>query len=421
MSLLTRIYVLTRLHARHRFALLGVVGMLMAVTPWLGPLREHARELQALLDVHAVLDPVGQAVMLQRGLLAHQPAARRVLRGESAVEPERAVHARAVDDRIAALAEVLHAGHPGPALEESQALQTDWHALVEAIGTRSIGADGSDAAHRLLIEQTLQLIDLVAAAPATDGAPTTQIAGLALGSRHLLPALEAALARAASDPAGKDEAGRSLDLAEARTIWHLIERQHWGRAGGHAAVDRGVSSGTTPPRASSAKAIGEATAAVEVARAEVARAEAARGLAQLLAAPGPKPLPAPEAAQAAAAVRQHVAQWHDAERDALAAALAADMARLQARLRDTVVAAVVHAMLWMVLLALLARWHPSPPSAPATPPVGPAGEPVRESLPLPNPAAAARGTGGEHRASARSLLERLRRPGATRESAPPSR
>lgn len=389
MSLLTRTYVLARLHARHRFAVLGVVGVLMAVTPWVGLLREQARELQAALDARALLDPVGQAVVLQRGLLMHQPAARRVLRGESAVEPERAAHARAVDRHIAALDGTLSAGHSRPALEEGRALQADWHALLGAIANRTIDADGSDGAHRLLVEQTLQVIDLVAAAPAADGAMATGVAGRApLGPRPLLPALEAALARAGASGSDHDAPGWSPDLAEAHAIWRTVERQQPGTAAAHATV-------------------------------EVARAEAARVLARLFAPAGPDPASPPGSAQAAAVAWQHVARWHDAERDALAAVLAAETARLRARQRETVAAGAIQSLLWLALVALLARRRRTPAPMATPMPARAAGEPGPGSIAPPDPSAEAQAAGGEHRAPARRLLERLRRPAADREPAPP--
>jgi hypothetical protein len=352
-----------------------------------------------------MLDPVGQAVMLQRGLLAHQPAARRVLRGESAVEPERAAHARAVDQRIATLAGALRTGHLGLALEESHALQADWHALVQAITARTIDADGSDAAHRLLVEQTLQVIDFVAAAtaaPANDGAMATGLAGLVPpGPRPLLPALEAALARVAAGPGGHDDAGPSLDLAEAHAIWRLVERQLPGTATGHAAGDPA------------------GHAAVDV-----ARAEATRALAELFAARGQRPALAPQTAQTAAVAWRHVERWHDAERDALASALAALAAHQQTGLRHMVAAGTIHALLWLAVLVLLARRHRAPSATPsAALPSAPAGAsdgPAPGSPGWADPVAAAQGTGGEHRALARRLLERLRRPAADREPAPPT-
>lgn len=406
MSLLTRAYVLTRLHARHRFAVLGVVGVVMAVTPWVGPLREQARELQAALDAHSMLDPVGQAVMLQRGLLAHQPAARRVLRGESAVEPERAAHARAVDQQIAALAGALRTGHLGLALEESHALQADWHALVQAITARTIDADGSDAAHRLLVEQTLQVIDFVAAAPVNEGAMATGLAGLVpQGPRPLLPALEAALARVAAGPGGHDDAGPSLDLAEAHAIWRLVERQLPGTAVVRSAV-RSAGHATGDPAGHAAV--------------DVARAEAARALAELFAARGQRAALGPQTAQTAADARQHVERWHDAERDALASALAAEAAHRQTGLRHMVAAGTIHALLWLAMLALLARRRQVPSAALPSAPAGASDGPAPGSPGWADPVAAERGVGGEHRALARRLLERLRRPAADREPAPPT-
>jgi hypothetical protein len=226
----------------------------------------------------------------------------------------------------------------------------------------------------------------------------TGLAGLVPpGPRPLLPALEAALARVAAGPGGHEDAGHSLDLAEAHAIWRLVERQLPRTATGHAAGDPA------------------GHAAVDV-----ARAEATRALAELFAAGGRRPALEPLTAQTAAVAWQHVERWHDAERDALAAALAALAAHRQAGLRHMVAAGTIHALLWLAMLTVLARRRRAPSATPPSAPAGTSDGPASGSPGWADPVAAARGVGGEHRALARRLLERLRRPAADREPAPPT-
>jgi hypothetical protein len=183
-----------RLHARHKFAVLGLVGMLMVATPWVQVLREQAREIEMALDARAALDPAGSAVTLQRGLLAHRPPAHRVLSGQPEAEAERSTRQHEVDHRLAVLLETLRRGHLTSAMVEGSTLREDWKALVRAITTRSVSAAGSDEAHQLLIEQTLQIIDFVARAP--EHVPSAQFAGAPPGaSLRDLSALEAALSQ----------------------------------------------------------------------------------------------------------------------------------------------------------------------------------------------------------------------------------
>ena len=207
------------LKLRHKFAALGVVAVAMVATPLVQVLRYQTAEIQAALYEQAGLDPVSGAVTLQHALLAHRDIAGLVLRGVLQLEPERVVRQAEVDDRAATLESTLFTLKLPRAVGEAQALRQDWVTLVPQVEQRKIKPVDSDAAHRLLVEQTLQVIDLVAAASGLDShGPaktylasvrdlsslphvTAQIAALGLpadsgGERGDLAAAEAALARA---------------------------------------------------------------------------------------------------------------------------------------------------------------------------------------------------------------------------------
>lgn len=174
---------LPTLHTRHKFALLGVLGMLMVATPLVDVVRRQSQDLQLLLGARSGLDAMTRALDVQRALLAHAAAAALVLGGRgalegeqrSALEAERRARQDEVDARMAGLTAALVQGRQAPALEEDGALREDWAALVERIAARRIAVAGSEAAHRLLIEQVLQIMDFLAdaggAAVATAGAP----------------------------------------------------------------------------------------------------------------------------------------------------------------------------------------------------------------------------------------------------------
>jgi hypothetical protein len=207
------------LKLRHKFAALGVVAVAMVATPLVQVLRYQTAEIQAALYEQAGLDPVSGAVTLQHALLAHRDIAGLVLRGVLQLEPERSLRQIEVDDRAAQLEATLFTLKLPRAIGEAQALRQDWVTLVPQVEQRKITAADSDAAHRLLIEQTLQVVDLVAATSGLDGQGpartylssvrdlaalphvTAQIAALGLpadsaGERGDLAAAEAALARA---------------------------------------------------------------------------------------------------------------------------------------------------------------------------------------------------------------------------------
>ena len=168
-------------HINHKFAALGVVGAVMVLLPMAQLLRYQSAELQTLELQRASLDPMADAVALQRSLQAHGDAARPVLQGRPQLEPERQRRQAEVDRRLDELRHALAAGLWQRAHAEAQALAGDWTRLARQVASRSIGVAQSDQDHRLRVEQALQVMDLLS---------------LALGSE--LPGVPGASARAAA-------------------------------------------------------------------------------------------------------------------------------------------------------------------------------------------------------------------------------
>ena len=199
---------------RWRLAALSLFGAAMIALPLGEVLRFQGLELRALGDRRAGLDPVTETVDVQRSLLAHRDLAADVLRGQLALEPERRIRQGQVDDGLATLALTLDAGPWERATQESYALQQDWTLLLPQIAARSLAAADSDRAHRLLLEQTLQVIDLLADATlpraAADADSQTWTAALAL------PRLAAQMAALAGDGLEGDGQAREISAAEAR-------------------------------------------------------------------------------------------------------------------------------------------------------------------------------------------------------------
>ena len=148
--------------ARRRMAALGIVGSAMVAVPLVQVLRFETAEMQAVVAQQASLDPIARAVAVQYSLLAHRDAAGLVLRGQAVLEPERRLRQGEVDDRLIELGVTLETLHSYRAVEEAQALAKDWAELAQQVSTQHISADASDAAHRLRVEQAVQVMDLVA-------------------------------------------------------------------------------------------------------------------------------------------------------------------------------------------------------------------------------------------------------------------
>lgn len=176
---------LSRLKLRHKLAALGVVGMALCVLPLLQLLRWHSLELQWVLNETEQVQPAVLAVQLQRALVQHQGSAARVLRGQTEADAQRRQEQAQVDAQLLTLAHRLEPGGLLPAKIELQAMRRDWPVLVQRIVQGRCSVAESDHGHRLLIEQTLQIIDTVSAG--LPAAPSPALAELRQQWQHTLP------------------------------------------------------------------------------------------------------------------------------------------------------------------------------------------------------------------------------------------
>lgn len=143
----------------------------MVLLPLGEVMRHQAQDIRALSAERALLDPLSQAVAVQRGLLSHSDLCQRLLAGRPQLEPERKLRQTVVDTALWDLKSTLSAGLWVPALGEAGQLTLDWRLLIHRLQARSLELKTSQADHRLLIEQTLQVMDLVTAAAPSTGAP----------------------------------------------------------------------------------------------------------------------------------------------------------------------------------------------------------------------------------------------------------
>ena len=176
-----------RRRVRARLAALSLLGAAMVAIPLGVVLRYQDAELQTLAARRAGLEPMARAVEVQRSLLVHRDVAATVLRGALALEGERRVRQGEVDDRLTALAVTLVGGPWDRAVRESDALREDWSMLARRLlAPRGMSVDDSNRAHRLLVEQTLQVVDLLDLAAAPRSGSDTSLAS-AWDTLRLLP------------------------------------------------------------------------------------------------------------------------------------------------------------------------------------------------------------------------------------------
>lgn len=333
---------------RGKLAALSILGGLLAGLPLTQVLRYQNAELEAIAHQRTGLDPVLHAVGVQRGLLVHRDLAARVLRGTEADESERRVRQGEVDDRVAQLAAALQAGAWDRALRECDALHEDWLLLARGIAARSLQPAESDHAHRLLVEQALQVVDLLAEASGNTGVANDDAGWGLLRAARTLPRLAWQTASLARPGVGRDAAGQARDLAAAEA--------------GVARVLGALNAALERP------AVVAAGTQQLLARATATAGAAADRYFQALRSEG---LPADELHQAAeAAVQAQFALFSQAQ-GALTAALderAEATARQQARLVSTM---AVLALLVLLVVSRLARATAPVPPAPAHDDPGP--------------------------------------------------
>ena len=164
------------LRLRLKFAAVGLFGAALVALPLSQVLRYQSAELQTLLSERQALDPLTNAVAVQRNLISHRDATDHVLRGRSQLEPERRLRQGSVDESLWTLQGTLSAGQWLLALTESGAMLQDWRTLVQRIGARQIDPAGNQTQHQLLLEQAIQVMDFVSAS--AEPGSWAQLAGL---------------------------------------------------------------------------------------------------------------------------------------------------------------------------------------------------------------------------------------------------
>ena len=217
----------TRLNLR--FAAFSALAALMVLLPLGEVLRFQTDELQMLTAERALLDPLAHAVALQRSLLGHGDVAARVLAGRRQLEGERRLREAEVDGAVHDLKGTLAAGMWDRALAETDDLAHDWQALAGSIQLAKVDVATSQAGHRLLVEQALQVMDLVNAG-----------VGNGAGLARLLPAGQSRPPDAAAAMAPVADSARA-DLAAAQTTLMVRSAQLDDRlARTHAARNRQI-------------------------------------------------------------------------------------------------------------------------------------------------------------------------------------
>jgi len=213
---------------RRLLAVLGALGMVMVATPLAEVLLRQSEDLARLQDATQRIVPLQANVGVQRALLDHQFLASATLGGQPEREAERQTQQAVVGVRIDTLHLALTQAHEPEAMGEHDALREDWRVLASRLEARRIDADTSQRSHRLLIDQSIQIGDLLVGWPGQ-----STVTGEAGGSADLrrraaatsrlawqaLPRLEHAIAGMGTDGPAPGEL-----LAVLRSSWRQVQR-----------------------------------------------------------------------------------------------------------------------------------------------------------------------------------------------------
>jgi hypothetical protein len=205
----------------------------MVALPVVQVLRFQAEQIEALVRHRASLNPIVRAVEVQRGLLAHRDLSAQVLRGRDAMEAPRQQRQLEIDQRLHALLSDLGVLNLVLALREAQTLRDDFVTLASQVKQRHIVAADSDAGHRLLVEQVLQVMDL------SQDLGDDVTASLHDADTRLALQLTRELPRAAWQ---LGQAGAAIEVAAAQAL----RLQHVGERHGLATRHAGVSPTASP-------------------------------------------------------------------------------------------------------------------------------------------------------------------------------
>jgi hypothetical protein len=213
---------------RRLLAALGALGMVMVATPLAEVLRRQAEDLTRLQDAAQRVVPLQANVGVQRALLDHHLLAAVTLGGQPERESERQAQQAVVGVQIDTLQLALTQAREPEALAEHGALREDWRTLAARLEARRIDAPTNLRSHRLLIDQSIQIGDLLGGGQ--EPGATVGRAGTGAEDRrrsaatdHLawqaLPRLDHALAIMAAGGTSPDEAAAIL-----RASWRQVER-----------------------------------------------------------------------------------------------------------------------------------------------------------------------------------------------------
>ena len=214
---------LFRLQPQRRLVALSLAGVAMCAVPLVQVLRYQGAEIDQASAGLLGLDPVAGAIAVQRSLIEHRDFASLLLRGQPEAEVPRRQRQAEVDARLMVLSNTLAQRAATRAIEEASAMTTDWRTLVQRIADRALLANDSDAAHRLLVEQSITLIDLVADALPLRKDTDPSVAPVVTGVAQGLPRLTAALMRLPLPTAAVTPAERKAWLAGVKATEAMLE------------------------------------------------------------------------------------------------------------------------------------------------------------------------------------------------------
>ena len=152
---------INRLRLWQKFALIGLLGLLMALPPAVGVLRGNWQILQKSRQEAQSLPSIAAVLRLLQQVQRHRAQSNQVLSGDAAAQTPRAATLAALEQAQAELTTAIATLDEPAARAQWEQARAQWDALARDVAAAGISAPQSFARHTALVDELLLLQELL--------------------------------------------------------------------------------------------------------------------------------------------------------------------------------------------------------------------------------------------------------------------